>query len=80
MRLRKKTKPVDNSVSTGLFDDNDREINIGDTLQHEYGFKVEVVKLSHGEITGKVIDFCNAKTATINYSLNNGKGYTIINR
>lgn len=75
MRLRKKS--VITSF-TNLFDDNDEEIYLGQKLNHELGWIVEVVQLTHGEITGKVLNFCKPEMGFIYYSLNNGKGYTII--
>jgi len=71
---RKKIK----QISTGFFDDNDQEIHVGDFLEHEYNYKIEVIILQNGEFGGKVVEFASKTLFIPIYSLNNGKGYTII--
>lgn len=69
-------KPV--KSFTGFFDDNDKEIHVGHILEHEWNFKVEVIALTNGEYTGRVLDFAQRNIYIPLHSLNNGKGYTII--
>ena len=74
----KQKKPVE--ISTGFFDDDDQEIFVGNILQHEYNYKIEVIILTNGEFGGKVLDFASKTLFIPIYSLNNGKGYTIIKK
>ena len=77
LRRNKGKKPVVNK-STGFFDDNDNEIHVGDILEHEYHYQIEVILLTNGEFGGKVLNFASKNLFVPIYSLNNGKGYTII--
>lgn len=63
-----------------IYDTKGRLIQLGDTLQSVWGYKVEVIKDERGELTGKLICKPNHSCANINYALNDGEGYTIINR
>lgn len=76
MRLKRKSKSK--STFIGIYDDNDEEIHLNQKLEHEDGWIVIVIQLSHGEYTGKVLNFCKPSLCDIYYSLNNGKKYTII--
>lgn len=81
MRRPKYKKTKKEVTFTGLYDDNDDEIHIGMELLHESGWIVEVIKLPHGEIASKAINFCcDNGLGIIYYSLNNGQKFTIINK
>jgi len=67
------------STFTGYYDDDDQEIHIGHHLYHECMYSVEVIKLSNGEFAAKILDFIK-KDISLTLSLNNGIGYTIINK
>ncbi len=79
-RQRKPTYTANSKISTGFFDDDDIEIFVGDILHHEYNYKIEVIILSNDEFGGKVLDFASKTIFVPIYSLNNGKGYTIIKK
>lgn len=72
-------KPV-GKISTGFFDDNDIEIFVGDILDHEFNYSIEVIVLTNGEFGGKVLNFASNNLFIPIYSLNNGKGYSIIKK
>jgi hypothetical protein len=79
MLRRNNKKPVVNK-STGFFDDDDQEIFVGNILEHEHHYQIEVIVLTNGEFGGKVLNFTSKNLFVPIYSLNNGKGYTIIKK
>lgn len=71
------TKPVLCADFTGLFDDNNKPIKVGDKLKSEWNYIVVVCKDIDGDLYGKLICDENHSCKDIPYSLNNGSGFTI---
>lgn len=64
---------------TPYFDDNKKEIRVGDILESKDGYQVKVYKIVEtGEYVGKLICEPTHSCADIPYSLNKGKGFKIV--
>ena len=59
---------------TGYYDDNNRQIFVGDKLKSEWGYEVIVIK-SDNDYSGKLVCDENNSCRNIPYHLNKGKGH-----
>ena len=71
-------KNLANDNFTGFYDDNNKQILVGDKLKNEFGYEVIVVRDEDGDYIGKLVCDDNHSCKNIPYSLNEGKGYSKI--
>jgi len=72
-------KNLANDKFTGFYDDNNKQILVGDKLKNEFGYEVIVVIDEDGDYIGKLVCDDNKHSCkNIPYALNEGKGYSKI--
>ena len=71
-------KNLANDKFTGFYDDNNKQILVGDKLKNEFGYEVIVVRDEDGDYIGKLVSSVGHSCKNIPYALNEGKGYSKI--